>query len=72
VRAWHSEEIHSSDGFTMILQEAPPALGWFRLFWRTLHPARDGSLGNIEAKLEQFTMDAWSAPGGILGDHAEN
>jgi len=36
------------------------------------HPTRDGSLGNIEAKLEQFTMDAWSAPGGILGDHAEN
>src|SRR6266481_4414747 len=70
--AWHSEEIHRSNGFTMILQEDSPTLGWFRLLWCTLHPTRDGSLGNLEAKLEQFTMDAWSAPSGILRNHAEN
>ena len=34
--------------------------------------ARDGSLGNIEAELEQFTANARSSPGGIPGNHAEN
>src|SRR6266481_2006680 len=70
--AWHSEEIHRSDGFTMILQEDPPTLGWFRLLWCMLHPTGNGSLRNIEAKLEQFTMNARSTPSGILGNHAEN
>ncbi|HET6840587.1 MAG TPA: hypothetical protein VFK06_02725 [Candidatus Angelobacter sp.] len=70
--AWHSEEIHSSNGFTMILQEDSPALGWFRLLWCSAYPARDGSLRNIETQLEQLTMYARGTPGGILGNHAEN
>ena len=59
-------------GFTMILQEDSPALGCFGFFGALPYPARDGSLRNIKTKLGQFTMNARSAPGGILGNHAEN
>jgi hypothetical protein len=70
--ARHSEEIHCSDGLTMVLQEDAPALGWFRVLRCALHPARDGSLGNIETEFQQLAVDARGTPSGILNNHAEN
>ena len=68
----HGEEIHRSDGFPMVAQKCRPPLCRFRTPRRLPHPAQNGSLGNIEAKHGQLTVDAWSAPGSVLSNHAED
>ena len=55
----NGEEIHCGDGFTMILEKSCPALCWLRISRRFPHPTQHRSLGNIEAKHFQFTMNAW-------------
>src|SRR5205807_2624970 len=37
-----------------------------------LHPPGNGSFGNVEAQHQEFTVNAWRAPTGILDDHPEN
>ena len=59
----NGEEIHCGDGFTMILEKSCPALCWLRISRRFPHPTQHRSLGNIEAKHFQFTMNAWCTPG---------
>src|SRR5215831_14216405 len=56
----------------MIAKKDQPAPSWIRILGRTLDPARNCSLGNVEAQLEQLTVDARCAPRRVLGDHAEN
>ena len=58
--------------FAMILKESLPALRQFWVFRRSLHPAGDGSFGNIEAEHQQFAVNMRSAPGVVLGDHLED
>jgi len=66
------EEIHRSNALAMIPQEGQPALEGIWPSQRPPKPSRDGWLGKAEAQLEQFAMDAWCSPGGILGSHAED
>src|SRR5215831_11809361 len=56
----------------MIAKKDQPPPSWIRILGRTLDPARYRSLGNVEAQLEQFTVDARCSPRRILPDHAEN
>ncbi|HYL16723.1 MAG TPA: hypothetical protein VEV41_27050, partial [Terriglobales bacterium] len=54
------EEIHGCDGVAMIANKGLPAPGQSWISGRSLHPAGDASLGCIEAKHEQFAVDAGS------------
>lgn len=69
---WNGEEIHRGNSLPVILQEGLPALRrlWVRRCF--MYPARDGSFRDIESELQQLTVNARSAPGGIFGGHAEN
>jgi len=68
----HGEEIHGSDGFTMVAEESQPAPGWIRIMIRTPHPARNRSFRDVESQLEQLPVDAWCSPAWILCNHAED
>jgi transposase InsO family protein len=56
-------EVHSRNGFPVIRKKRAPALGRLGVSRRPLHPAGDGSLGDIEAQHEQFAVNARRAPG---------
>ena len=68
----NGEEIHGRNSFPVVAQKGLPAFGRFRIFRRSFHPTRDGSLGNIEAEHEKLAMDAWGSPSRILDNHAED
>jgi hypothetical protein len=50
----HSEEIHRSDGFSMIAHKGGPSLCRFWIPRRFPHPAQHGPFRNVEAKHLQF------------------
>jgi hypothetical protein len=53
---WNNEQVHGGDVGTVITQEgAPPLAGRSRPFD---HVLGDAGLSDLEAKLEQFAMDA--------------
>ena len=56
----------------MIAQKCGPSFCRLRAPRCFPHPAQDGSLRNIEAKHDQLAVDAWSTPGWVLGNHAED
>src|SRR5260370_18668253 len=66
------EEVHRGNGFAVIVQERFPSPRWSRILGCPLHPARDGSFRNIEAQLQQFSMNARRTPGRVLRNHAED
>ena len=68
----HREEIHRRNGFAVISEKREPALRRIRISWRSVHPAGDCSLGNIEPEHEKLAVNARGSPNRILGDHAEN
>jgi len=68
----HGEEVHGRDRFPMIRKKRAPALGRLGISRRSLHPAGDGSLRDIEAQHEQFTVNARRAPGFVLPHHTED
>ena len=45
----HSEEVHHGNRFPVILKKCAPTLGWPGFSGRPLHPARDGSLGDVQS-----------------------
>src|SRR5215467_5073759 len=51
----------------MILQEGAPGLRW-RLA-TAHHVFAHAALPNVDAELEQFTVDAWCAPSGVFAAH---
>src|SRR5215471_1665931 len=66
----NGKEVHGGDGFAMVAKKSQPAP---RRLWssgRPFHPARDGSLGNVEAQHAELAMDARGAPSGVLLHHA--
>ena len=67
-----SKEVHGRDDFSMIPQKRKPTLGGLRVPRGALHPPGNGSFGNVEAQHQEFTVNAWRAPTGILDDHPEN
>src|SRR6266850_884584 len=69
---WHGEEVHRRNGFSMVAQERKPAFRRLGISRRFADPTGDGSLGNVEAEHEKFTMNPRCSPGRIFGDHPEN
>ena len=69
---WHGEEVHCSNGFSVITQEDRPSLCGLRTSRRFPHPAQYGSFRNIVAEHLQLTMNARCAPGWVLSNHAED
>jgi len=66
------EKVHRSNGFAMIAKKREPPFRGFRASRRMTHPAGNGSLGNIESKHQELTMDPPGAPGWVLVHHPEN
>src|ERR1700752_4082356 len=56
----HDKQIHRSDAVGMIAKERPPALGW-RLS-SLGHVFGHASLSDIDAELEEFSMDPRRSP----------
>ena len=63
----HGEEIDGDQLLGMILQEGAPSLR--RRLAAAGHVFAHGALTDVDAKLEQFPMDAGCAPTGILPAH---
>jgi hypothetical protein len=64
------EEIDGHQRPDVILKEGPPRLGGRATPAR--QEPRDGALGDVEAKLEQFTVDARCTPQGVGCGHLVN
>ncbi len=46
----HGEEVHRRNRFPVILKKRAPTFGWPGIPRRPLHPAGDGSLGDVKAQ----------------------
>jgi hypothetical protein len=66
----HSEEIDGHKRPDVVLKEGPPRLGGWAATAR--QEPRDGALGDVEAKREQFTVDARCTPEGVGCGHLVN
>src|ERR1700693_3264280 len=58
----NGEEIHGGDGFAMMAEKSQPPPTRFWISGRSLHPAGDASLRNIEAEHQKFAVDAGATP----------
>lgn len=67
---WDGGEIHGGDRFVMVVQERFPLSASMRFLRNTWHPARDGPLGNVKAKLQQLTLNVRRTPCGVLRHHS--
>jgi hypothetical protein len=56
----HHEHVDRGDGVRVIVKKGLPALRWWPPSSR--HVLRNRGLANIDTKLEEFAVDAWSAP----------
>ena len=63
----HREEVDGHQLLGVILQKRTPSLR--RGLAATHHVFADAALTDVDAELEQFTVDAWCAPTGILPAH---
>ena len=68
----HGEEVHGRDGFTVVVQKRSPLLCLLRASRHFPHPAQHRSLGDIETKHFQFSVNAWCAPSSVVSDHAKD
>ncbi len=64
------KEIYRRDAVGMVREKRPPTLG--RWPPTTAHIPSDRRLGDLEAELEQLTMNAWGAPQRIRTAHFAN
>ena len=67
----HGEEVHRRNRFPVMLKKRAPTLGWPGISRRPLHPAGDGSLGDVKAQHEKLAVNARSTPGWVLR-HSRN
>src|SRR5580693_4586175 len=63
----YDEQIHRSDAVGMIAKERPPALGW--RVSSLGHVLGDARLSDIDAELEEFSMDPRRSPQRIGNAH---
>src|SRR6476660_4389584 len=56
----HDEHIHRSDPVSVVAEECPPALG--RRVWWPEHVLGHAGLSDIDAELEEFSMDPRRSP----------
>jgi hypothetical protein len=62
------EEIEGDEIPDMVGEERPPSLGWWCAPRR--HQPGNGALREVEAELEELSMDAWRTSEGIRVGHA--
>lgn len=67
-----SEEVHRSDGFTVIAQEGRPSFRRFGIPGGFAHPVQHSSFADVEAEHLQFAMDTRRAPSWVVSYHSEN
>src|ERR1700694_1766475 len=65
--SWHREEVDGDQLLGMILQKCAPSLR--RRFAAAHHVFADAALADVDAELEQFTVDPWCTPRRILSTH---
>ena len=63
----HGEEIHRGQVRYVIFEKSPPSLR--RRFSMTGHVLRNRGLRDLNAQLEQFSMDSWCAPSNVRRLH---
>jgi hypothetical protein len=71
-QSWNSEEIHRSDGLTMVRQERHPSLCRLRISGRFPHPVQQGPFRDFEAEHFQFAMNSWRSPRSIFCHHLKD
>ena len=67
---WQDKKVDRCDAVGMVAEKRPPALR--RWPPTAAHIPSDCRLSDIEAKLEQFTMNAWCAPERVRAAHLAN
>src|SRR5450759_466138 len=67
---WKDKKVDRRDAVGMVAQKRAPALRW----WPRLaaHIPSDCRLSDLEAELEQFTMNVWGAPERVRPAHLAN
>src|SRR5208282_2526330 len=67
---WKDKKVDRRDAIGMVAQKRAPALRWWPRV--AAHMPSDCRLSDIEAELEQFTMNAWCAPERVRAAHLAN
>ena len=62
------EEVEGDEISDMVVEERPPGLGWRSAPLR--HQPGHGSLGHVDAELEELGMDTWRTPERIRRGHS--
>jgi hypothetical protein len=66
---WQDKKVDRRDAVGMVAQKRAPALRW----WRAAeHIPSDCRLSDLEAELEQLTVNVWGAPEWIRPAHLAN
>src|SRR6516162_178751 len=66
-QGWNHTEINRRNGIRMVAEECPPRLRWRSPVFG--HVLGHGRLSEFEAKLEEFAVDARSAPQRVVSAH---
>src|SRR5471032_2165293 len=67
---WKDKKVDRRDAVGMVAQKRAPALGWWPRV--AAHIPSDCRLSDLEAKLEQFTVNVWGAPERVRPTHLAN
>jgi hypothetical protein len=71
-KSLHCDEVHSRNGFAMIVQECSPAPCRLSISRSLPHPPQNGSLGDVETEHFQFAVNPGRTPSRVLLDHSED
>ena len=67
---WQDKKVDRRDAVGMVAQKRAPALRWWPRV--AAHIPSDCRLSDLEAELEQFTMNVWGAPERVRPAHLAN
>jgi hypothetical protein len=67
---WKDKKVDRCDAVGMVAQKRAPALRWWQP--AAAHIPSDCRLSDLEAELEQFTMNVWGAPERVRPVHLAN
>src|SRR5450830_641584 len=67
---WNDKKVDRRNAVGMVTEKRTPALRWRPRV--AAHIASDRRLSDLEAELEQFTMNVWSAPERVRPAHLAN
>src|ERR1017187_9511446 len=67
---WKDKKVDRRDAIGMVAQKRAPALRWWPRV--AAHIPSDCRLSDLEAELEQFTMNVWGAPERVRPAHLAN